>query len=192
MKVAFALLPGRDVQNRVNRLAWSIHQRWNTGTRPRAIPPHVSLKQPFEVEDGAEFAAIDRYLAGLAAEVRPVELVLRGILLWETVFAVDVEPSATLLGLHARLNADLARIVRNPGAPFDGAGYHFHLTVATGGANADAYREIYLAHRDIEFTGPATASELAKFVYDTRPGPGALQYMTHTVLALGGAAPSRN
>ena len=185
MKVAFALLPRREVQNRVNRLAWDIHLRWGTGTRPRAIPPHISLKQPFDVDGPGDFEAVERYMATLAAELRPIELVLRGFMLWDTIFAVDVETSPTLLGLHARLNADLSGLVRDASAPFDGNAYHFHLTIMTGGASADAYREIFAAHRDQAFEGTAIAAELAMFVYDTRPGPGAWKYMTHTVLALG-------
>ncbi len=182
MKVALALLPGREIQNRVNRLAWQIHRRWNTGTKPRALPPHVSLKQPFEVE--GEFAHVERYVAGLAAELTRFELVLKGCLLWETVFAIDVEPSTKLRGLHARLNAELPHFVSDASAPFDGDRYHFHLTVATGGASPAVYREIYEEYGDESFAGSVLATELAMFVYDTRV-EGAWQYMSHTVLPLG-------
>lgn len=183
MKVAFALLPGLALQNDVRRLGWEIHERWSTGTRPRALPPHVSLKQPFDVD--GDFPAVERYFATLAASVAPVDLQLGKLLLWETVLSIDVASSPSLLALHARLNVELRGVVRDPAAPFDGERYHFHLTIATGGASADTYREIHATYAEAMAARVARATELAMFVYDTRR-PDAWQYMTHTVLPLGG------
>ena len=183
MKVAYALLVPRAVENRVQRMAWDIHRRWRTGLRPRSIPPHVSLKQPFDVGD--DLAPAERVLAALASDVGPVPLRARGFLLWDTVFAIDVEPTATLRGLHARVNRDLSRVLPDPAAPYDGDAYHFHLTVMTGGATVAAYQEIQRAFAQQPFPDEFLAREVALFVYDDAD-PVALQYMLHTVRSLDG------
>ncbi len=185
MKAAYALLVPRAIENRVQHLAWDIHRRWRTGVRPRGIPPHVSLKQPFDVGD--DLAAAENCLADFAREVGPVSIRCRGYLRWDTVLAVDVEPTATLRGLHARVNRDLAAVLADPRAPFDGDLYHFHLTVMTGGATVDAYREIHESLAGQPFADTFLAREVAMFVYDDT-NPGELLYMLHTVHALEGLA----
>jgi 2'-5' RNA ligase len=184
VKATLALLTDRNIENRVNRLAWGIHRRWRTGVRPRCLPAHVSLKQPFEIGDGLD--ALEGYAAGLAAEVAPFAVEADGFFGWETVFGVAVRDSATLRGLHERLNRELPARFGDVSAPFDGDAYRFHLTVAAGGASPETYREIFAAHGAEPFPPFFTARELALFVYD-EAAPGVWEYMVHTVLPLTGA-----
>jgi len=49
---------------------------------------------------------------------------------------------------HNRLNAELAGRFTDTQAPFDGADYRFHLTLATGGAPIEAYRRMLEAYQN--------------------------------------------
>lgn len=51
MKATFALLASRDVHNWARQLAWDIHQKYHTGTIDNRLPPHISLKQPFAIQN---------------------------------------------------------------------------------------------------------------------------------------------
>src|SRR5437660_876017 len=56
---------------------------------------------------------------------------------------VDVKETPALRALHNRLNRELPALFGDVSAEHDGADYHFHVTVATGGASAETYRSIY-------------------------------------------------
>src|SRR5690349_11338394 len=126
MRATFALLTNRHIENQVNRLAWQINLRFQTGVQPRCLAAHVSLKQPFDI--GANLALLEHYMVDFAATVPPVAIELTECFVWETVFAVGVKETATLRALHNRLNQELPALFGDVSAMHDGAGYHFHLT----------------------------------------------------------------
>lgn len=51
MKAAFALLADTETHNLVRKLSWDIHRKYHTGIDICRLPPHVSLKQPFDISD---------------------------------------------------------------------------------------------------------------------------------------------
>ncbi len=59
MKATFALLANTEVHNQVRKLSWDIHQKYRTGIDICRLPPHISLKQPFDV---AEVGPVETYM----------------------------------------------------------------------------------------------------------------------------------
>ncbi len=57
MRAAFALLVDRRTYNFMRKLAVEIHTVYQTGFGGALLPPHVSLKQPFEITDLAQVEA---------------------------------------------------------------------------------------------------------------------------------------
>lgn len=51
MKATFALLANAEIHNLVRKLAWDNHQKYHTGIDVCRLPPHISLKQPFDISD---------------------------------------------------------------------------------------------------------------------------------------------
>jgi 2'-5' RNA ligase len=184
MRATFALLTNRHIENQINWLAWQINLRFQTGVQPRCLAAHVSLKQPFDIGDNLD--TLERYMADFAATVPPVDIELADFFVWETVFAVDVRETTTLRTLHNRLNQKLPPLFGDVSAEHDGEEYHFHLTVATGGATPEIYQAIYETYTQIPIATTFTANELAMFVYHEQPS-GRRDYMTHTVLPLTGS-----
>jgi len=191
VKAAFALLVDADVQNLVRAVVWEIHRKYRTNIDVARLPQHVSLKQPFEI---TALGPVEQYMSELAASVPPVELHLTHL---ETVPArienvdsailwMDVEQTAALQALHARLNDELASRFVNTAADYDGVTYHFHLTLMIGGQPLTIYQKIHAeyAHRLADLR--ADARQLAMFIYDERDSLNAT-YMLYRILPLAGA-----
>lgn len=183
MKAGLALLTNRAVENAVNRLAWDINRQWQTGVVARSYPAHISLKQPCEIGD--RLADWEAYMAAFAASIPPLPIELAGLYVWETVLGIDVRETAALRELHNRLNRELPPIFGDVRADHDGDGYHFHMTVAMGGASAPTYRAIYDACAGLPLPASFTATEICLFAGYER-AEGGWQYMLHTTLPLGG------
>ena len=73
MKATFALLASQEVHNQVRKLTWDIHQKYRTGIDVTRLPPHISLKQPFEVSD---LGLLEQYMAELAGSLDPFDVQL--------------------------------------------------------------------------------------------------------------------
>jgi 2'-5' RNA ligase len=183
MRAGLALLTDRAVENAVNHLAWEVNQRWQTGLMARAYPAHISLKQPCEIGD--RLGEMEAYMARLAAATSPLPIELRGLYVWENVLGIDVREVHALRALHNRLNRELPPIFGDVRADFDGDAYHFHMTVAMGGASAATYKGIFAACTDIVLPSAFTARELGLFT-GYQKHDGGWQYMLHTVLPLAG------
>ena len=189
MRAAFALLADRKVHNFVRRLAWDIHLKHNTGTRHCRLPSHISLKQPFAISD---LAALEVYMDELARSIEPFEIHLPEIQVMPTAYAgveygilwLDVEETAYLRQLHNRVNRELADRFGNTSANFDGADYHFHMTVMLGGQPVEAYRQFLDELPDPEVNLRFMTTELALFVYDEPMGPDG-EYLSYKTLTLG-------
>lgn len=189
MKATFALLASRDVHNWVRQLAWDIHQKYHTGTIDNRLPPHISLKQPFVIQN---FTALDEYMLTLAQSITPfpvtlTELQLVPILFQGTEFGLlwlNVQKTKPLRQLHNRLNQELANRFANTQAEHDGEAYHFHMTVMMGGQPIDVYRKIYNEFGALTPTLQFQVRELAMFVYDEPLQPHG-EYLTYKILPMG-------
>jgi 2'-5' RNA ligase len=186
VKATFALLADNRVHNLVRKLSWDIHQAYHTGIDVCRLPPHVSLKQPFDISN---LDALATYMAEFAAsvnsfevELTKLELVAANIDGMETgILWLNVQETDALRGLHNRLNQELTARFGSVPAAFDGADYHFHMTVAIGGVPIEAYRKIVNEFSDQLKALQFTIQELVMFVYDERYSLNA-GYMTYMVL----------
>ena len=151
MKACFVLLLDRTLHNVMRKMAYELHRDYRLGFRGAMVPPHISLKQPFHIDD---VAALEVYFDAFAASIAPFDVALDGVetltqligpdgdtgLVW-----VAVRESPTLRGLHNRLNAELAERFANTAADFDGPKYRFHATIAAAGQPSAVYERVAAA-----------------------------------------------
>jgi 2'-5' RNA ligase len=189
MKATFALLADRETHNLVRKLTWDIHQKYRTGIDACRLPPHISLKQPFDI---ADLDSLTEYMTGLAQSLEPFQTLLTHLELVEAtmdgfhtgIFWLNVEETEFLRRLHNRVNEELTARFGNAQAEFDGPDYHFHMTVAIGGQPIETYRTILDEFKDRLVNLPCAVRELIMFVYDERTAVNA-GYMTYRILPLG-------
>ena len=189
MKATFALLTDTHVYNFARKLAWDIHRTYRTGTAVCRLPPHVSLKQPFEISN---LSFLEDFMSELASDIHPFEIQLSKLQLVPTtindmdtgILWLDVEETDYLRQLHNRLNQDLLLRFGNTQAPFDGTGYHFHLTIAIAGQPLEVYRQIYSKLSQLTVNLRYTLNEIAMFVYDDNSTLNG-DYITYKILPIG-------
>jgi 2'-5' RNA ligase len=189
VKATFALLANYEVHNVVRKLSWDIHQKYQTGIDITRLPPHISLKQPFEVLD---FHLLEEYMTDLAGSITPFEVILTGLQLIDVtiegldtgILWLNVRETKILRQLHNRVNKELQSRFGDVHAAFDGPDYHFHMTVAIGGQPIEIYQKIYdefnACLKDVRYT----VQELVMFGYDERFTMNA-GYMTYMILPIG-------
>jgi len=189
MKAAFALLADTETHNLVRKLSWDIHRKYRTGIDICRLPPHVSLKQPFEISD---LDRLEGYMPELAESISPFEVNLTGLELIDVhiggletgILWMNVQETETLRNLHNRLNQELTARFGDVSAEFDGPDYHFHMTVAIGGQPIATYRKIHS-----EFSARVhgllyIVRDLGIFVYDESDEVYA-NYIIYKILPLG-------
>lgn len=189
MKATFALLADHQIHNFVRKLSWDIHGKYHTGIDMCRLPPHISLKQPFDISD---LDLLSEYMAELAQSIEPFQAQLTHLELVDAtidglesgILWLKVEETEFLRGLHNRLNEELTARFGNVPAEYDGANYHFHMAVAIGGQSTETYRKILDEFKDQLVNLQYTVQELVMFVYDERTAVNA-GYMTYIVLPLG-------
>ncbi|HEX5692484.1 MAG TPA: 2'-5' RNA ligase family protein, partial [Roseiflexaceae bacterium] len=76
MKAGFVLLVDHTIHNRLRRLAYELHRDYQLGFHGALIPPHISLKQPFKIDD---VDAVEAYFDEFAASVAPFEIAIDGV-----------------------------------------------------------------------------------------------------------------
>jgi 2'-5' RNA ligase len=153
------------------------------------LPAHVSLKQPFIVND---FERFEKYFEEFARHTEPQPLQLHGFELWGNeeygVIVVRVAASPRLRQLHAQLNAELEREFGETHADLDGDDYEFHLSVALGAFRVDLLPQLENEIATWKMDEVTVSSRLAMFIYEesTRPDPlyGVREYGIYKVLPL--------
>ncbi|MGI6377148.1 MAG: 2'-5' RNA ligase family protein [Anaerolineae bacterium] len=137
MYVGVALLADQATQRLVARLRRDLRAH-GAAVPHLPLPAHISLKQPFVCED---LAPVEAWSERLAASLPPVSIALHGLCYGEYagqgIVGLQVVETPFLRALHNRINAELAAVVADPSAPFDGDAYRFHMTVAMGPLDAD-------------------------------------------------------
>ncbi len=188
MKAAFALLADYETHNAVRKLTWQMFQRHGISLKICRLPPHVSLKQPFDIPN---VTLLENYMAELADSLPSVAVRLTELQLIETAWTEETggilwlkaEQSPELCQLHERLNKELASHFSNTQADFDGSSYQFHLTLSIGkpfSVYHKAYQEFKEAFAEIRFQ----AHSLALFAYDDKSGS-ETEYVSYKILPLG-------
>jgi 2'-5' RNA ligase len=189
VKATFALLADDKTHNLVRKLSWNIHQKYRTDIDMCRLPPHISLKQPFDIDD---LDSLTEYMSELAQGLEPFQTRLTHLELIEAtmdgfhtgILWLNVAETESLRGLHNRVNEELTARFGNVPAEFDGADYHFHITVAIGGQPIETYRKIVDEFNDRLVNLPCTVQKMVMFVYDERTAVNA-GYMTYMILPLG-------
>lgn len=189
MKATFALLADTETHNLVRKLSWDIHRKYRTGIDVCRLPPHISLKQPFDISDAE---GLSEYMTELAQSIEPFEALLTHLELIETtmdglhtgILWLNAQETEFLRGLHERVNRELTARFGNAPAEFDGSDYQFHMTVAIGGQHIETYRQILDEFKDSLVNLQCMIRELVMFVYDERTAVNA-GYMTYKILPLG-------
>jgi len=188
MKATFALLADNHIHNLVRKLSWDIHQKYRTGIDVCRLPPHISLKQTFDISD---LEALSKYMDELAQNIEPFQANLTHLELIDTtidgldsgILWLNVEETESLRGLHNRLNEELTERFGNVPAEYDGADYHFHMSVAIGGQPIEIYHKILDEFKDRLVNLQCEIRDLVMFVYDERSDVNA-GYMTYKILPL--------
>lgn len=130
MRLAYAILLPDDVHNLMRRAQAELYKAFRSPYESLALPPHITIKQPFEAVD---ITPHEDYLDRLVGETEPFDIIMRG---WGTfdgegVVFLDVEQDRRLVALQRRLLEELglepALFEDDQPVP-----YHFHGTVAIG------------------------------------------------------------
>ena len=186
MKAAVVLLADYPVQNFVRRIAVDLNRNYQVDFFSSLLPPHISLKQPFLIEDLED---LDHYLNTLAKQIAPFEIFLDRIYHeeWEGygILGLNVVETYSLRRLHNLLNKDLVRLFKKPAAPHDGDSYRFHLTIEMAKITTrDPFREYFERLPEKLVNMSFTARFMAMFYYAQEtylPG----SFVTYKVLPLG-------
>ena len=189
MRTAIALLVEDELSNRLASFTLRCRD-FGFNLNVLRLPAHVSLKQPFVVND---FERFERYFEDFARRTEPQQLKLEGFLFWgnaeQGVVVVRVPTSPRLRQLHSQLNAELEQTFGGTQADFDGDAYEFHLTVAIGAFSANLLPQLQNDIATWKLDEVTVSSRLAMFIYEesTRPDPlyGVREYGTYKVLSLG-------
>jgi 2'-5' RNA ligase len=188
MRTAIALLIEDELSNRLASFTLRCRD-YGFNLNVLRLPAHVSLKQPFVVND---FERFERYFEEFARHTEPQPLKLDGFVFWgnteQGVVAIHVASSPRLRQLHSQLNAELEQEFGGTHADFDGDAYEFHLTVAIA-IRADLLPQLQNDIATWEIDEVTVSSKLAMFIYEesTRPDPlyGVREYGTYKILPLG-------
>jgi 2'-5' RNA ligase len=185
VKVALALLCDDVIQDAVSRLAFDCHFRSGVALDVRKVPPHISLKQPFEIgESLQELDAAVSYLQTFAARIEPSEVRFGECSIWPGILHFPIVESYWLRNAHKALNSSLNWAPNFGQADFDGHEYRFHLTVFSD-RNAISETELSLdiaRHCRLE---PFTPSKAAVFVYHQQSPGSEWCYLHIKTLRLG-------
>jgi 2'-5' RNA ligase len=188
MRTAIALLVEDELSNRLASFTLRCRD-YGFSLKILRLPAHVSLKQPFIVND---FEGFEKYFEEFARHTEPQQLNLDGFLFWDNaeqgVVVVRVAATPRLRQLHSQLNAELEQEFGETQADFDGDTYEFHLTVAIGAFQSDLLPQLQTDIAAWKLEEVTVSSRLAMFVYEesTRPDPpyGVREYGTYKILPL--------
>jgi 2'-5' RNA ligase len=187
MRTAIALLVDDDLTNRLASFTLRCRD-YGFDLRVLRLPAHVSLKQPFVVND---FERFEEYFEEFAKRIEPQQLIFDGFSFWgnaeQGVVVARVSASARLRQLHAQLNAEL-RAFGETQAEYDGEAYEFHLAIAIGASRADLVHQLHADCATWKLDEVTESSGLAMFIYEEsiHPDPlyGVREYGTYKVLPL--------
>jgi 2'-5' RNA ligase len=130
MKAAIALLADYPVQNFARRMGYEIRQFGEVDFLSSLLPAHVSLKQHFTFES---IDVLENWFYSFSTRIAPFRIELERIFYSEygdnVIVGLKVHETPILRALHNQINHELANVVLNPSAPYDGEEYQFHLTI---------------------------------------------------------------
>jgi 2'-5' RNA ligase len=191
MRVDLSILPDLSTRNAISRLVWGLHRQYRIGLRAARHPWHLSLKQPFAVDD-TDLAALETFFDGFAAGIKPFTIHLdqleqQSSPTYPVVLWLAARESPELRALHQHLNTGLKDLLDGAPAAFDGPMFRFHMTLALLDEEDAKSADIPRLMRDHARLAPNLAFEsnqLAMFISDTdetdRTG-----FLTYKITSLG-------
>jgi 2'-5' RNA ligase len=188
MRTAIALLVDDDFANRLTPFTLRCRD-YGFNLRALRLPAHVSLKQPFVVNDFEQF---EEYFKEFAGRGEPQQLKFDGFVFWgdaeEGGIAAHIVESTRLRQLHSQLNAELEQAFGETQADYDGDAYRFHLTVAIGACHADVLSKLHADVANWKLDEITLSSRLAMFIYEesarTDSLYGVREFGTYNILPL--------
>ncbi|MCD4819848.1 MAG: 2'-5' RNA ligase family protein [Candidatus Cloacimonetes bacterium] len=163
MKCTFALLVNNEIHDFMRKKACEINAEIRNGFFASQFTPHISLKQPFHIDD---IGKVEKYFDELTKSIKPFKIVVGPTYRWQNVIGLNVKENAELRNCHNKINKELRERFENTSALHDGDLYHFHATIALGGANEIMYRKIYEKIKDESVSFEYIANEIVMFYYD--------------------------
>ena len=171
MKAAIALLSDYHVQNVARRMVYELNQKDRIEFLGSLLPSHVSLKQPFTIEN---MEAQEGWFESFSKRVPTVHIQLERVYYdaWNeyAIIGFEVLETPILRSLHEQINRELKEVVRDPSAPHDGDDYRFHLTIELGKVvNTNPFLQIYEALPEKNVGLSFMAEHIALFFYPREP-----------------------
>lgn len=163
MKCTFAFLVDDTIHNYVRKKSIEINKIIKKGFLGSLLPPHISLKQPFAIDD---IESVEKYFDRLSSEIKPMKLKIGPTYLWENVIGLNVQETNELRECHNKINKELKSICKNSTALYDGSKYHFHLTIALSGKDKDEYKRAYEILKDDQILFECEINKIVMFYYD--------------------------
>ena len=171
MKATFVLIANNETENMGRKIMLEAHRKGDLGFEMARLPHHVSLKQPFKINDIDE---IERYFDEFASTIKPITVNFTEVALWPSkvfgydsgVMVIKAEKSDELYNLHKRLNKELEERFGACPAEFDGDAYTFHMTFAIGGQPFENYKKAYDLLEKKEYYEEVKFDQLGLLYYD--------------------------
>jgi 2'-5' RNA ligase len=191
MRVDIAILPDLPTRNTTSRLVWGLNRQYRIGLRAARHPWHISLKQPFAVDD-AQLAPLETFFDAYAASIQPFTIHLdqleqQSSPTYPAVLWLAARESPELRGLHQRLNTELQALLGGAPAAFDGPAFRFHMTLALLDNEDMKAADVPRLMRDHARIAPNLdfkSNQLAMFISDMDETD-RIGFLTYKVTALG-------
>jgi 2'-5' RNA ligase len=167
MRCGIAVLVDNEVHNYAMRKAAEINKNINNGFIGVRFLTHLSLKQPYHIDNLQE---MENYFDYLSKSIVPFEIEVSGTYLWEKIIGLVVIENNQLRSLHNRINKELKERFTNTAAPYDGEEYRFHVTIAYGGSSSEEYRRVYELVKDEIYYRKVVINEIILFYSEEDEG----------------------
>ncbi len=163
MKCTFALLVDEKIHNFIRKKAVEMHSETGCGFYAAQLQPHISLKQPFEIDD---LKKAEDYFDRLSKSIKPFSITVGPTFVWKNLFALDVVENSELRKCHNKINRELKELFENTHALHDGDSYAFHATISIDRKDDSVFSEIYEKVKDETVSLEYTADKIVMFYYD--------------------------
>lgn len=170
MKATFVLIADNETSNFGNQLMYEANTATTIGFEMARLPLHVSLKQPFMINNLNEVESLFDSFA-LSCELTRVEF--DSLALYPTeifgynsgCMALGVKPTNSLLQMQHNLFTQLEANIGKCQADHD-ENYWFHMTVAIGGGSFNDYETAYKKLKLKEIPKHGTFNKLGLLYYE--------------------------
>jgi 2'-5' RNA ligase len=179
MRCGIALIVDNEIHNYAVKKAVEINKLLDNGFIGVRFLAHVSVKQPYHIDDLQE---MEKYFDTLTKSLLPFEIEVSGTYLWQQIIGLVVVENSQLRSLHNRINRELKERFTNTEAPYDGDEYRFHVTIAYGGSSIVGYKHAYESVKDENYHRKSIANEMALFYSEEDEG---LNFVTYRKSKLG-------